>query len=484
MSRWQKLEAMLHAMDPVTRRQFLTRAAATGLAAPALGHLAAGSRSAAAAPARQDLSDPVQGGTMVVLGHQEVASLSPDDAGPTVHYVVVTQIHNALVEANENFEFLPVLAEELPEVSDDGLTYTFRLRQGVPFHDGEEFTAEDVKYTYEWYMDPENAAVNANDFATVESVETLDDYTVVVNLSQPNAAFFPQVASTFIVPAHYHGEIGEDAYKAAPIGTGPFKLREWRAAEFTEVEAFEDHFRGRPNIDVFRLNVVPEASVRTIALETGEADSSAWPLVAEDDLRLADSDEFTTFITANVAVNHFPLNNTHPILGEKAVRQAIMTAIDRQTVVDDIFSGAAVLATSNLSPAIGFYYTDDVPTYEYAPERAAEILEEAGWTMGDDGVREERRRIPHLYHHRHHRRPSAAPGGARSSSSSSPKSASDMQIEEAPVATILDQMRSGEMDAALFNWTYGGDDGDPDASHHPPLRRHEQFLAVHERAGR
>ena len=462
MSRWQKLEAMLNAMDPTTRRQFLKRTAATGLAAPALTGLAGSSRSAAAA-LRQDAGEPTQGGTMVVLGHQEVASLSPDDDGPTVHFVVVTQIHNALLEVDENFEFQPVLAMEMPEISEDGLTYTFKLHEGVLFHDGEEFTAEDVKYTYEWYMNPDNAAVKGNDFASVESVEAPDDYTVVVNLAETNAAFFPQVASTFIVPAHYHGEVGEDAYKGAPIGTGAFKLKEWRAAEFTEVEAFEDHFRGRPNIDIFRLNVVPEASVRTIALETGDADSSAWPLVAEDDLALADSGEFTTFITSNVAVNHFPLNNTHPVLSDKSVRQAMLTAIDRQTVIDDIFSGAAEPATANLSPALDFYYTDDVPLYEYDPERAAEILDEAGWTMGDDNVREKDGEpltfTCTVITGDQARRPEAevvqqylAEVGI------------DMQIEEAPVATILEQMRSGEMDAALFNWTYGGDDGDPDAS--------------------
>src|SRR5690606_31631519 len=132
------------------------------------------------------------------------------------------------------------------------------------------------------------------------------------------------------------------------IGTGPFKLQEWRAAEFTVVEAFEDHFRGRPHLDTIRLNVVPEASVRAIALETGDADNSVWPLVTEDELRLAETGMFTTFVTSALAVNHFPLNNGHPALADKNVRKAMMHAIDRQAVIDDIFSGAATLATSNL----------------------------------------------------------------------------------------------------------------------------------------
>jgi peptide/nickel transport system substrate-binding protein len=400
---------------------------------------------------------------MVLVGHQEIASLSPDDDDPTVHFVMVTQIHNALVELDENFEPQPVLATALPEISEDGLTYTFTLREGVLFHDGTEFTSADVKYTYEWYMNPDNAAVNANDFALVESVEAPDPYTVIVHMTQPNAAFFSQVGETFIVPAAYHSEVGEDAYKGAPIGTGPFKLREWRAAEFTVVEAFDDHFRGRPHLDSVRMNIVPEASVRAIALETGDADSSVWALVTEDALRLTETGEFTTFITSSLALNHFPLNNRHPALSDKRVRQAFMHAIDRQAVIDDIFSGAAALATANLSPAMGDYYTADVPQYPYDPERAAALLDEAGWVLGDDGTRakdgEPLSFTITVITGDQARRPEA-----EVVQSYLLELGVDVQIEEAPVATILEQMPDGEMDASLFNWTYGGDGGDPDAS--------------------
>ncbi|MEM6528940.1 MAG: ABC transporter substrate-binding protein, partial [Chloroflexota bacterium] len=231
--------------------------------------------------------DIPQGGTVVLMGHQEVAGLSPDDSGPTVQLVVITNIHNALVEVDENYELEPVLAESF-EVTEDGLQYTFNLREGVLFHDGEEFTSEDVKYTFEYYGDPENGAVTGSDYANVESIDTPDDYTVVINLSEPNAAFLTITATNFIVPAHYHSEVGEEVYRTAPIGTGAFQLTEWRPAEFTELAAFDDHFRGRPNIDVLRLDVVPEPSVRAIALETGDADSSVWPVLVENNLRFAD----------------------------------------------------------------------------------------------------------------------------------------------------------------------------------------------------
>jgi peptide/nickel transport system substrate-binding protein len=455
-----------------SRRTLLKRAAAAGVSVPALAAAFGNGGIADAKFAPKLLQDgtPVsqggtsvpQGGTFIMLGHQEIASLSPDDAGPTVHFVIVTQLFNALLELDENYVFQPVLATGLPEVSEDGLQFTFKLHEGVTFHDGEPFTSEDVKYTYEWYIDPENAAVNANDFRSVESVEAPDETTVIVNLKEPNAAFYSQVASKFIVPAHYHSEIGEDQFKAEPIGTGAFRLQSWDAARSTVVEAYENHFRGRPNLDEVRLDVVPEASVRAIALENGEADSSVWPLVIEDEQRLVESGEFTTFITSSNAVNHFPLNNTHPILSDKRVRQAMMYAIDRQAVIDDIFGGAATIATANLSPAVEAYYNPDVKQYPFDPEQAAALLEEAGWVMGDDDVREKDGE-PLTFTCTVITGDQARRPEAEVVQSYLAEVGIDMQLEEAPVATILEQMREGKMDASLFNWTYG-DGIDPDAS--------------------
>jgi peptide/nickel transport system substrate-binding protein len=468
MGRALDLAAMFRQATPTTRREILKLAAGGGIAAPALVAMLArdGVKPVYAAPsaatARQD-GEPVKGGTFMMLGHQEIASLHPDDSGPTVHWVIVTQIHNALVEQDEQFVFQPVLATALPTVSEDGLTYTFTLHQGVKFHNGEELTSADVKYTFEWYMDPANAAVNGSYFENVASVEAPDEYTVVVTNKTPNAAFLGQVADTFIVPAAYHAEVGKEGYAAAPIGTGAFKLKEWQAAAFTEVERFDEHFRGAPNFDLVRLDVVPEPSVRAIGMETGEADTSVWPLVTEDNLRLEeDTETFKTYVTSSLAINHFPINNRHPVLGDKAVRQAMMYAIDRQAIIDDIFSGTASLATANLSPALAQYYNPDVTQYPYDPAKAAEVLDAAGWVLNGDVREKDGQRASFTcttITGDQVRRPEAeivqqflAEVGI------------EMNLEEAPVASILESLRAGEMDASLFNWTYGGNDGDPDST--------------------
>jgi peptide/nickel transport system substrate-binding protein len=407
-------------------------------------------------------ADPRQGGMLMALGHHEIASLSPDDWGPSVHFFIVGNIHDRLLKLDPFFTLDPSLCESF-DVSDDGLTYTFNLRQGLTFHEGEPFTANDVKYTFEFRKDPANAAVIANNFISVDTVEAADDHTVVVNMLETNAAFLTQAGQTGIVSESYHSAIGEDAYKAAPNGLGPFKLVEWRAAEFTECEAFEDYWAGRPLLDGIREDIVPEASVRAIALETGEADTSVWALVTEDNIRFRDDPNFTTLVTSSVSLNHFPMNNQHPVISDKAVRQAMMFAIDRDDIVDNLWRGLAVKATSNLSPALQFYYEPDVKQYPFEPETAEQLLEEAGWVMGGDGVREkdgvrcaftcvvisgDQARKPEAELVQEY----LAPIGI------------EMSIEEAPLATIQEGQRNGTIDMSLYNWTYGGGSGEPDPS--------------------
>ena len=401
-----------------------------------------------------------QGGTLVLMGHHQIASLSPDDAGPTVHWVIVTQIHNALVELDPWYVLQPTLAESF-EVSDDGLTYTFNLVQGAPFHDGTEFTAADVKYTFDFYLDPENAMLTASNFAGITEVEASDDYTVVMTVDGPNAAFLSRAGQSFIVPMHHHSEIGEEAYKSDPMGTGPFSVREYRAAEFTEVEAFADHFRGAPLLDSVIERIVPEPSVRTIELETGEADSSVWALVTEDNIRLRDSGEFITYQTSSVAVNHFPMNNERPYFAEREVRQALMYALDRDLIVDELWQGLAVKATANISPALDFYYEPDVTDYPYDPDMAVQILEDAGWVEGSDGVREKDGvRLEWtlaIIAGDQARRPEG-----EFAQESWNAIGCNVSIVDTTAASA--GMRDGSLDMALYNWTYGGGSGEPDGS--------------------
>lgn len=403
---------------------------------------------------------PKKGGTLVVQGHQEIASLHPDEAGPSVHYVMVRMIHEPLVDLDYDFQITPMLATNY-EAASDGSTYTFNLQTGVTFHDGTPFSSKDVKYNYDWYKDPANAANIGTDFAEVGSIDAPDDNTVVVNMSKVNAAFLALTAvETMIVPQAVQEQTGKDNYTPRATGTGPYKLKEWKAAEQTTLEAYDGYWGGRANIDVYREEVVPEGSVRAIALRTGKSDNAVWPVQAEDNLKFIQENKFDVNRAPGTAVNHFPLNNTKPALADKVVRQAMLTAVNRDRLINDLEKGLAVKATANLSPAVVFYYNPDVKLYDYDPEAAKKLLDDAGYAPGADGIRAkgdvklsftctvitgDQRRRPE----------------AEVVQQDLKAVGIDMQIQEKPVATILDGLPKGDLDASLFNWTYGV--SEPDA---------------------
>src|SRR5438067_2033014 len=236
MSSDQRLDLvqLLREADPATRREFLKRAALAGLSMPAFGALLAACGGPPASPAAPTAAGgtsgaapaqatrvatiptpmvaspspaastgaasappagrkPKQGGLFVTTGHQDVTSLSPDDGSPTVLYVCIANIHEALLNVDENYQIVGRLAESY-QVSPDGKTWTFKLRQGVKWHDGQPFTSADVKYNFDFIMDPANAAIRAPLFAEVDKVEAPDPMTVVVTLKQPSAPFAANTA--------------------------------------------------------------------------------------------------------------------------------------------------------------------------------------------------------------------------------------------------------------------------------------------------
>jgi len=411
-----------------------------------------GTASATAWLLSQGLIARAQGGGLLVwLGHQEVAGLGPNDVGPDVQSSVIYNILNPLVHIDHLAQTDPILASSY-EVAEDGLSYTFHLHQGVMFHDGTELTAEDVKYTFEFYS--QEGQIIANRFINMGSVEALDRYTVRVNMNAVNASFLRVAGEVPIVPAAYHAQVGDEGFRTAPIGTGAFRVAEWRPAEYTELVAFPEHFRGPPGVERLRLEVVPEPSVRYIAMQTGDAQASVWPLTAEDALDLAAQPGFVSFNTNSSSPRFIPLNTQAPVLSDRRVRQAMMYALDRQRIVDELESGLGVVASSHLAPHNPYFTTDGVPQYPFDPERARSALEEAGWVAGSDGIRsKDGLRLSFTcttISGDQARRPMA-----ELSQIFLRNVGVEMQLAEAPVASILEGLRVGNIEASLFNWTMG-----------------------------
>ncbi len=457
-----------------SRRKFLAAAAAAGLI-PVLG-----SGTVAARANAQD-AQPVRGGTFVTISQDTIESLSPEDGSETAQWVAIAQIFDGLYSVNENYELEPVLADSY-EASADGKTYTFKLKSGVKFQNGDDFTSADVKYTYDWILDPKNGSNRSGEFELVDSVEAPDPTTIIVKLKDADVTFMVNVSLTFIYPAKYHAELGEDKFKGKPVGTGPYKVKEWIPAQNTTLEAHEEYFRGRSNFDEVRIDVVPEAAGRSGALESGKADNSIWSLNAEDNQNLKDSGKFKIYETLQNAVNHFVLNNTppggfggtpvpgskktepqpQPFLSEKPVRQALLHALDRQSLADDIFKGQAQVATSNLSPNVAAFYNPDVPKYDFNPDTAKKLLDDAGWAPGKDGIREKDDNKAAftliVFQGDTQRRPEA-----ELAQQWWKDIGVDCQLQEGIASDVLAGMVEGRLQAALFNWVYGGGNGEPDS---------------------
>jgi len=403
--------------------------------------------SSEAAPA-----EAAAGGTMIWMGHQEVAGLSPNDTGPTVQWMMIANIHEPMIGLTTLNELEPVLATSW-EVADDSLTYTFHLREGVEFSNGQPFTSADVKYTFEFYRDYPESAI-ANSLSPIGEIETPDDHTVILHMNEVNADFLFDGAQIMIVPHEYHAEVGQETYTTSPIGTGPFKLLEWSAADYTLLEANETHWRGRPILDFIRQNVVPEPAARAIALETGDAHATVWPLLVQDSVRLREQEGFSSFSSPANSVRFFPLNNRLPQLSDKQVRKAMLMALDRERIVNELWNGVGTIATSYYTPAGTTFFNSSIPVQAYDPDGARAMLDEAGWVPGADGIREkDGTRLSFTcttITGDQARRPIAELAQQLLS-----EVGVEMNLAEAPVASILEALPAGDMDSSIFNWTFG-----------------------------
>ncbi len=338
------------------------------------------------------------GGTMVMLVQPEPPSLASylSTSGPIG--MVTSKVFDGLLEYDLDLQPQPGLAESWT-LSDDGLTLTFKLRQGVVFHDGKPLTAEDVRFSIE-----DAAKVThprgPNTFKSVTAIETPDDHTVVLKLEKPAPYMIMAFSSyeTPILPKHIYGKGDLRAHPNAnkPIGSGPFKFVEWRKGTLIRLDKNENYWKeGQPYLDRIVARFIPDASTRTAALEKGEAHFAAMGAVPFNDAKkLAAIPSLTVTTKGHEMISpvaEILLNTRRAPLNDANVRRAIAYAIDRQFLIDNIWFGYGKPATgpmsSNFEP--GGLYTSDVRTYQVSDgvERANKILDEAGYKKNADGVR-------------------------------------------------------------------------------------------------
>ena len=369
----------------IGRRQVLARAAALGMSAASLATLSAAAGGPleagglTALPARQDAT-PKPGGILKVGLQADPSALDPHRQTLTAIWHVIEHVYNRLLTINPDLTVGPELAAAMPEISADGLTYTFTLRQGVMFHPpvSRPLVASDVVASYERWRAPESAA--ASDLASVDTITAPDDATVVITLKQPDASILPILAtSSAIIFAPETIEANGDLTQVA-VGTGPFRFVEYVPNTRVVLEKNPEYWEeGLPYLDGLEMTFVSEDTQRTNAIITGEVDFVEYAPLRDIDQMEAD-DAIALAGDENMNIRFIAFNLTKPPLDNPLVRQAIAAAIDRNTIHVPGTFGHGTPTVGLFPPTFWAALNEEIPGPDV--ERAKQLMAEAGFADG------------------------------------------------------------------------------------------------------
>ena len=305
--------------------------------------------------------------------------LDPRFALDAASYRVIQLLYNGLVRLDAHGRAVPDLAVswEMPTPT----TYVFHLRRGVRFHDGTPLTAADVYYTFTSLLDPALKSPKRASFAHIRAVEVLSDDTVRFVLSQPFAPFLADNMTLGIVPRP-RSNAAPHSLDRHPIGTGPFAFVKWEANEAIHLRAHTGYFAGKPGLDGIVLRIIPDAMVRLFELQKGTLDMLQNALPPDLLASLHGDTRFRILQAPGTNFTYLGLNCRDPILRHVKVRRALAHAIDRNALIQHVLRGMARPAVGIL-PAGHWAYEPHVPRYDYDPQRAARLLDEAGFPDPD-----------------------------------------------------------------------------------------------------
>lgn len=322
---------------------------------------------------------PVSSNPLIIAQGEGVSTLDAHQAIGTYTASVVFHIYDSLTRADATGEVKPLLAESYSLLDDT--TWQFKLHKGVEFHNGEPFNAEVVKFNVERIQNPEFRSRLAGDFAIIERVDVVDDYTVNIITKEPYPSLPLRITYLGMIPPRYVNEVGDKTLMVQPIGTGPYKFVEWAHGERVVLEANEKYFLGAPEIKQVEFHIIPEDNTRLIALETGKVDIIT-SIPPSEVSRMKDK-EGLKIVSAPVSrVIYIGLDTLKGgPLADKQVRQALNYAVDMQEIIDKILLGQGRrLATVFLPNWSGF--ASDIEPYPYDPKKAKELLTSAGYPDG------------------------------------------------------------------------------------------------------
>jgi len=327
----------------------------------------------------------IEGARPVIALSDNIKTIDPIGS-PTVDAAserVRVLMFNSLVKKDEKFDYVPELASNIKR-SDDGLTFTFTLRDGVTFHDGRPFTSADAKYTLDTVLAStfakaasffEGAGTNKKSY--VKSIDAPDAHTLIIRLNKQWTGLLPNLVPISMIPKDSY-----ESQKTHPLGTGPFKFTSFDSTQqIVDLEPNPNYYDGPPHITALRVRVISDANAMQAELQSGRVDIAPLPTsLSPDSIRALGKDpnlQVQQFPGSNL--NHLTFNTREPPLDNVKVRQAIAYAIDRQGMIDALLLGQGKIAHSIL-PEESWAYSPG-HTYQYDPAKAKQLLDEAGFRV-------------------------------------------------------------------------------------------------------
>ncbi|SDO12765.1 ABC transporter substrate-binding protein [Halobacillus aidingensis] len=297
---------------------------------------------------------------------------------------VATSVFEGLVDRNLDLELQPGLAESWEYVDDQ--TLQFKLREGVTFHNGEPFNADAVKFTFDRLLGEEGAqGPQQANYTSIDNVEVVDEYTVNFNLNEKDPVLLTKLAGygAVIVPPKYIEENGDEHFNTNPVGTGPFKMTSYEQDSKAVLEKNEDYWKdGVPKLNKVTFRFIPEASTRLAELQTGEIDVMKRVEISQVE-SLKDHPSLSIQEVGTPTVYSLRFNTEKEPFDDKRVRQAVNYAIDKDAIIEEILGGYGE-KISTFQSELSFGNNPDLKPYPYDPEKAKQLLEEAGVAEGTE----------------------------------------------------------------------------------------------------
>ncbi|MFN2364134.1 MAG: ABC transporter substrate-binding protein [Halarsenatibacteraceae bacterium] len=322
--------------------------------------------------------------TVTVALESEPSRLNPINYEDYVTLNILSTICDPLIAIDErgNFTTEGAVLEDY-SINKDGKEFIFEVREGITFHNGDKLTAEDVKFTYESLMDEELGSPHRNYYEDIEKIELIDEFTLKITLQEPNVIFMAtsRLRDT-VLPKNYIEEVGWDGYEQNPVGSGPYKFVEHKPGEKIVLEAYEDYWNKKAEIENVEFVFISETSSALMALETKEIDFMDLPISAYERLKEDEGNElnfkvYDEFTDARIAFNKRP----DSIFSDVRLRQAVAYAINAEDIVD-LQPGDFVKPAVGRIPDTHAAFSPDINSFEYNPEKAKELMAEAGYPDG------------------------------------------------------------------------------------------------------